>query len=70
MTTITIKNGNLKKTNFNDLEELQMYITKKLQQSPLSAAHKKILDERLAETQQNPANFITLGALKSSIKRR
>lgn len=71
MTTITIKNsGNLSRTEFDDIEDLQLYLVEELQESELSAAHKQILDERLAEAEQNPDNFITLDELKSSIKRK
>lgn len=71
MTTISFEeNINLSKNHFKTLEEFQLYIVEKLQQSSLSSAHKKVLDERLAEAEQNPSNFITLDELKSSIKRK
>ena len=71
MTTISFdENINIPKNHFKTLEDFQLYIVQKLQKSELSSAHKKVLDERLAEAEQNPANFITLDELKSSIKRK
>jgi hypothetical protein len=71
MTTITIDNDlNLSKTHFESLEDFHLYLIQKHQNSTLSLAHRKILDERLAEAEQNPTNFITLDELKSSMKRK
>ena len=70
MTTITIDNDlNLSKTHFKNIEEFQMELLLRNEQLELSEAHKKILDERLAESEQHPANFVTLEELKYSIKR-
>jgi hypothetical protein len=71
MTTISFsENININKFNFKTLEDFQLYIIQKLQKSELSPAHKKIIDIRLDETEQNPSNFITLDELKSTIKRK
>ena len=71
MTTISFdENINIKKFNFKTLEDFQLYLIEKLQKSELSPAHKKVLDDRLAEAEQNPANFIALDELKSSIQRK
>jgi len=71
MTTISFEeNIDINKFNFKTLEDFQLYLIQKLQKSELSPAHKKVLDDRLAEAEQNPANFITLDELKSSIKRK
>ncbi len=71
MTTISFKEEiNINKFNFKTLEEFQLYIVQQLQQSDLDSNHKKILDNRLKEAQQNPNNFITLDQLKSSITRK
>jgi len=71
MTTISFEeNIDIKKFNFKTLEDFQLYLVKKLQKSELSSEHKKIIDNRLEETKQNPSNFITLDELKSSIKRK
>ena len=71
MTTISFdENININKNQFKTLEDFQLYIIQKLQKSELSPAHKKVLDDRLAEATQNPTNFITLDELKSSIKRK
>ena len=71
MTTISFdENIDSPKNHFKTLEDFQLYIVQKLQKAELSPAHKKVLDERLVEAAQNPANFITLDELKSSIKRK
>ena len=71
MTTISFEeNIDINKFNFKTLEDFQLYLIQRLQKSELSPAHKKILDNRLAEAEQNPDNFITLDELKSSIQRK
>ena len=71
MKTITFdENIKLEKNHFKTLEDFQIYIVQSLQTSNLSSSHKKILDERLAEAEQNPDNFISLDELKTSIKRK
>ena len=71
MTTISFdENFNINKNHFKNLEDFQLYLIQKLQKSELSSAHKKVLDDRLAEAEQNSENFMTLGELKSSIKRK
>jgi hypothetical protein len=52
------------------LEEFQLYVVQSLQTSELSSAHKKVLDERLAEAEKNPDNYISLDELKHSIRRK
>ncbi len=64
------ENIKLEKNHFKTLEDFQIYIVQSLQTSDLSSAHKKVLDERLAEAEQNPDNFISLDELKTSIKRK
>ncbi|MCF6308639.1 MAG: hypothetical protein L3J09_11905 [Flavobacteriaceae bacterium] len=71
MTTISFsENININKYDFKNLEDFQLYIIQKLQKSELSSAHKKIIDIRLDEAEQNPTNFITLNELKSTLKRK
>ena len=71
MTTISFdENIDINKFNFKTLEDFQLYLIQRLQKSELSPAHTKILDNRLAEAEQNPDNFITLDELKSSIQRK
>ena len=71
MNTITFdENINIGKNHFKTLEDFQLYLIQNLQKSELSPARKIIIDSRLAEAEQNPANFITLDELKSSIKRK
>jgi len=71
MKTITFdENIKLKKNHFKTLEDFQIYVAQNLQASDLSSAHKKVLDERLAEAEQTPNNFISLDELKTSIKRK
>jgi len=71
MTTITIKNGqNLKRNFFENIEELQEYLFSiYLQNMELSPSHTDILDKRLDELKENPANYVTGDELKSSLKR-
>lgn len=70
MTTISFdENINFRKRKFKNLEDFQLYIIQKLQQSELSDSHKKIIDERLVEAERNPENKITLKELKDSITR-
>lgn len=64
------KNINIPKNHFETLEDFQNYLVQKLQESELSSAHKKIIDTRLEEAEQNPKNFLSLYELKSSIKRK
>jgi len=61
MTTITIKNGQkLKRTIFENIEELQEYLFSiYLENIELSPAHTDILDKRLDELKENPANYIS-----------
>ncbi len=71
MTTISFdENINITKFKFKTLEEFQIYLVQKLQKSELSSAHKKVIKNRLIETEQNPDNFISFDKLKSSIKRK
>lgn len=59
---------NIKKNHFKNLEDFQLYIIQKLQNSELSEAHKEILDTRMLEVNENPENYISLKELKSSTK--
>lgn len=71
MTTISFdENINIPKNHFETLEDFQLYIVQKLQESELSSEHKRIIDTRLKEAEQNPANFLSLDELRSSIKRK
>lgn len=71
MNTITFEeNINIGKNHFKTLEDFQLYLVQKLENSELGPAHKKILNERLSEAEQNPDNFVTLDELKSSVKRK
>lgn len=60
---------NISKNHFKSLEDFQLHIVDKLQQSDLSNYHKEILDDRILEANENPENYISLKDLKSSIKR-
>lgn len=70
MTTITFnENIHFSKQHFETLENFQLYVVQKLQKADLPLAHKEILDQRLKDAEENPEDFVTLDALKSSIKR-
>lgn len=71
MTTISIEEQiNLSRNSFKTLEEFQLYIVENHQKENLSDEHKKILDERLVDSKQNPNDFISLDDLKSTIQRK
>ncbi|WP_026452642.1 hypothetical protein [Aequorivita capsosiphonis] len=75
MTTIHIEEElNLDKTHFKTMEEFQLYlIMREKEQSEdycLSDAHKRILDDRVAEADSNPDNYITYQEFKDSFKEK
>lgn len=75
MTTIHIDEElNLDKTHFKTMEEFQLYlIMREKDQSEdyyLSEAHKKIIDDRVAEADANPDNYITFQEFKDSFKKK
>ena len=61
---------NISKSHFKTLEDFQLHIVQKLQNSELSENHKEVLDTRILEVNENPENYISLSELKSSIKRK
>mgnify|MGYP000391901816 CR=1 FL=1 len=61
---------NISKNHFKTLEDFQLYIVEKLQNSDLNKNQKAILDERIIEANENPEDYISLQELKSSIKRK
>ncbi|MEN8881834.1 MAG: hypothetical protein ABF263_05840 [Polaribacter sp.] len=61
---------NISKNHFKTLEDFQLYIVEKLQNSGLNKNQKAILDERIIEANENPEDYISLQELKSSIKRK
>ena len=61
---------NISKNHFKTLEDFQLYIVEKLQNSGLNKNQKVILDERIIEANENPEDYISLQELKSSIKRK
>ena len=71
MITISIdENMPIERTHFTTVEDFQLYIVAQLQSAKLSDEHKLVLDERLSEVNENPANYLTLEELKKSIKRK
>jgi low affinity Fe/Cu permease len=71
MGTITFdENINLGKKHFKTLEDFLLYLVQKRQSFELSASHKEKIDERLAESKENPDNFLSINELKSAIKRK
>ncbi|APZ45452.1 hypothetical protein BW723_03675 [Polaribacter reichenbachii] len=61
---------NISKSHFKTLEDFQLHIVQKLQNSELSENHKEVLDTRILEVNENPENYISLSELKFSIKRK
>ena len=61
---------NISKNHFKTLEDFQLHIVDKLQNSNLSNNHKVILDERILEANENPEEYISFQELNSSIKRK
>lgn len=75
MTTIHIDEElNLDKTHFKTMEEFQLYLMMREKNQPedysLSNAHKKIIDDRVAEADENPDNFVTYQEFKESFKKK
>ncbi len=71
MTTITIaENINLEKNHFQSVEEFQLYLLQIRSETDLSPAHKAILDERIADAEENPENSLSLDQLKANIRRK
>ena len=71
MTTITIKsNKKLKKTEFDSVEDFQLYMLQTQENSELSKSHKNLLDKRLLDIEKKPNDFLNLNDLKLSIKRK
>lgn len=75
MTTIHIDEElNLEKTHFKTMAEFQLYlIMREKDQSEdysLSEAHKKIIDDRVAEADANPDNYITFQEFKDSFNNK
>lgn len=75
MTTIHIEEElNLGKTHFKTMEEFQLYLLmQEKEQSKdysLSDAHKKIIDDRVAEADANPDNYVTYQEFKDSFKQK
>lgn len=54
------------------MEEFQVYLKiqekKRTKEHSLSDAHKKIIDDRMAEAEANPENYITYQEFKDSFK--
>jgi len=70
MTTISInENLSFSKTHFESLEDFEVYVVSLRQNEELSHTHKQILDERLAERESNPDNYISIEELKAYIVR-
>ncbi len=63
-------NKKLKKTEFNSVEDFQLYLLEIQENSELSNNHKDLLDKRLLDIENNPNDFMNLDELKSSIKRK
>ena len=71
MTTITIKNGQkITRTTFKDVEDIQEYLFSIYSEDvELGTLHKDLLDERLKEMEENPANFVSFNELKADLAR-
>lgn len=73
MTTIHIDEDlKLGKTHFKTMEEFQLYLMMREneQDYSLSEAHKKILDDRVAEADANPDNYVSYKEFKDSFKKK
>lgn len=75
MTTIHIDEElNLDKTHFKTMEEFQLYLMmqekEQIKDYSLSDAHKKIIDDRVAEADANPDNYVTYQEFKDSFKKK
>ncbi|SRX75433.1 hypothetical protein [Aequorivita antarctica] len=75
MTTIHIDEElNLDKTHFKTMEEFQLYLMmqekEQIKDYSLSEAHNKIIDDRVAEADANPDNYVTYQEFKDSFKKK
>ena len=82
MTTIHIEEElHLDKTHFKTMEEFQLYLmmrpslpTEEEEDQPddyyLSDAHKKIIDDRVAEAEANPDDYISYQQFKDSFRKK
>ena len=73
MTTITIKNAKkLSRTQFENLADLQDYLIaiSVADDVEIPAEHKNILDKRLAESRENPKNFVSFAQFKKNLSRK
>ena len=74
MTTIHIEEElNLDKTHFKTMEEFQMYLLMQEKEQSndysLSDTHKKIIDDRVADADANPDNYVTYQEFSDSFDR-
>lgn len=67
MTTISFEEPiEIPKKHFKNIEEFQLYIVNKLQETGLSPYHKSILDARLSDVNENPESYLTRDEWKAS----
>jgi hypothetical protein len=65
MKTITFDESiNISKNHFKTVEDFQIHLVDTLQKSELNQHQKAILEERIQEANENPANYISLEQLK------
>ncbi len=70
MTTITIKNGELSRTEFESLEDLQIELALQQEQFELTNDHKQILDERLIQADKNLDQGLSWQKVKADLRRK
>ncbi len=71
MTIITIKNNaKLNKTEFETIEELQLYLIQIQQEVSFSSSDKSLLDDSLLYIKNNSTKFLSLDELKSSMMKK
>ena len=61
---------NISKNHFKTIEDFQIYMAQKLQETELSNTHKEVLDAKTLEVNENSENYISLKELKSNLVRK
>ncbi|MEL7220400.1 MAG: hypothetical protein AAGJ93_03710 [Bacteroidota bacterium] len=71
MTTISIlEDLKITQTQFETLEDFELYLVAIRQESELNIETQKILDQRLADRAQSPDDAMSIDELKASLRRK
>jgi hypothetical protein len=71
MTTIYFdENIELEKKHFKSLDDFQLHLLQLRNELELSDIHKRILDDRIIDADNNPNDFMDIQELRKSINRK